>query len=305
MIARPNCRAGYTLLEVLIASLIALVLLGGLYAALNITLVRMDANRDQIAGNDLSRAIFNRVGADMANTLGPLPPKSGGDGETGGSSASSDTTTTAAATTTTADTTSATPAASTTTTEGETTSPAAAGVDVPFGAGIVGTDKQLKIILSRTPAVLVDIEAGNTDAGQPADLRSVFYYLAADGFGLCRQERPWVTADGVWNSTEPDRTDETTDIIAPEVKDLTFEYYDGGTWQSSWDGTATDLDGVSLIGPPRAIKVILVLEFRGRAGPVQKRVVQIIPIRAAVGNYIPETTTDSTTTTTPATTGGN
>lgn len=308
-------RGGYTLLEVLIASLIALILLAGLYAALNVTLVRMDANRDQIAGNDLSRAVFNRVGADLANTLGPLPPKSGGDGTTGGASSSSSGASSTAATTGSSGTTgtstetsaaAATTESTTTTTDGTTTSAAAAGVDIPFGAGIVGTDKQLKIVLSRTPAVLVDLEAASADTGtgQPSDLRSVVYYLAADGQGLCRQERPWVTADGVWNSSDPDRTDEAADIIAPEVKDLTFEYYDGGTWQSSWDGTATDIDGVSLLGPPRAIKVILVVEFRGRAGPVQKRVTQIVPIRSAVGNYIPETTTDSTTTATP-TTGGN
>jgi len=307
-------RSGYTLLEVLISSLIALILLASLYVALNITLVRMDANRDQIAGYDLSRAILNRVGADLANTLGPLPPKSGGDGTTGGGSGSSTgssatttatgTTATGTTATTTADPSAAAAATGTTTTTTTDGTAAAAGVDIPFGAGIVGTDKQLKIVLSRVPTALVDFDAAGADAttNQPADLRSVLYYLAADGMGLCRQERPWVTADGVWNSTEPDRADEISDIIAPEVKDLTFEYYDGGTWQSSWDGSATDIDGVSLIGPPRAIKVILVVEFPGRAGAVQKRVVQIMPMRAAVGNYIPST--DSGTATTTTATGG-
>jgi hypothetical protein len=159
------------------------------------------------------------------------------------------------------------------------------------------------------PTLIVDYENATADGSQSADLRSVTYYLASDGSGLCRQERYNVTQDGIWNSSEPDRTDETADLIAPEVRDCTFEYYDGGTWQSSWDGSATDLDGASVVGPPRAIKIILVLEFAGKNGPVQKRVSQVIPIRAANGNYIPPLPETDSTTTTPTegstTTGGN
>jgi prepilin-type N-terminal cleavage/methylation domain-containing protein len=299
-IGNRKLRRGYTLLEVLLASVIALVLLGALYAALNLTLVRMDASRSAIVTNDLSRAVFNRMTTDIANTLGPLPPKSGGDGMTGGASGSSTSTTTATGTATTGATGTTATGSATTTTDTTSTAATSTTTNTPFGAGVVGTDKQATFFLSKVPTSLTDLDVvAGSDVSLPSDMRRVTYYLASDNAGLCRQEKPWVTADGVWNNTEPDRTDEASEVIAPEVKDITFEYYDGGTWQSTWDGSATDTDGVSLIGPPRAVRITLVLEFVGKNGPVQKTVRQVIPIRAAVGNYTPTDTATTTTTTTP------
>jgi type II secretory pathway pseudopilin PulG len=305
MRARTRRRPGYTLLEVLLASVVAVVLLGALYSALEVTLVRMDANRNVIVANDLSRAVFNRLTLDLSNALGPLPPKSGGDGTTG-SAAASPTTTASTSSTTAATSASPSPDASgTASTADPATSAAASGVNIPFGSGVVGTDKQLSLFVSRLPTALTDLDVINaTDVALPSDLRRVTYYLASDGAGLARQSKPWVTADGVWNATDPDRANELAEVIAPEVKDATFEYYDGGTWQSSWDGSQTDIDGVSLIGPPRAIRVVLVLEIAGRGGPKQKRVSQTIPLRAAVGNYLPADATTTTPTTSSSTTGG-
>ena len=291
-------RPGYTLLEILLASVIAMLLLAALYAALDVTLLRMEVNRDQIARNDLRRAVINRMSADLVNTLGPLPPKSGGDGMTGtGSSASTGTASASTATpaSATTSTSASTPAATTDTTT--TDSPVVTGADIPFGSGIVGTDKQLMIFLSRVPTSLVDLEAAaNVDVTLPADMRRVTYYLSTDGVGLCRQERPWVTADGVWNTSDPDRTDEFSEIIAPEVLDVTFEYFDGSAWQSTWDGSQTASDGVALTGPPRAIRVTFEMQFSSRGTMLQKQVRHTFPVRTAVGNYVPPTT-DSTTTT--------
>ena len=292
---RPRTRRGYTLLEVLLASVIAVVLLGALYAALEVTLVRMDVNRNVIVANDLSRAVFNRVTLDLTNTLGPLPPKSGGDGTTGSAAA----TTTAAPTTASTDS-SASAAAPT----ADTASAASSGVNTPFGAGVVGGDKQVTLFVSRLPTALTDLDVINvTDVSLPSDLRRVTYYLATDG-GLARQSKPWVTADGVWNATDPDRSNEAAEVIAPEVLDASFEYYDGGTWLSQWDGSATAIDGTSLTGPPRAIRVTLVLEFSARGGRQQKRVSQVIPLRAAVGNYQPAEPAAATPAAATPTTGG-
>jgi hypothetical protein len=63
---------------------------------------------------------------------------------------------------------------------------------------------------------------------QPADLRRITYYRGASG--LCRQERPWVTSDGVWNSADADRTDELGDLLAEEITDVQFQYFDGSSW---------------------------------------------------------------------------
>jgi prepilin-type N-terminal cleavage/methylation domain-containing protein len=319
---RTGPRAGYTLLEVLVASAIAALLLAALYVALDTAMIRMDTGRDQVGGNDFARALFNRIGADLQASLGPLQPKSGGGtpmdpASTSGSTPTGGTTTGGTGTNTTGTGSNSTTGSSGTSgsTSGSTTASAsdtgstegtAVASDLPFQGGVFGTNKSVSVFLSRVPTALIDpAAAADPESIHSTDLRKVTYYQSSTG-ALCRQERPWVTADGVRNSLEPDSSTEAFDVIAPEVVDATFEYYDGGTWQGSWDGSMTGLDGVTPVGPPRAIRVTLVLEFPGRSGAmVQKRVTQVIPLRAAIGDYVPPTdaATDPATTGTP-TTGG-
>ncbi len=304
---RPTTRPGYTLLEVLLASMIAIILLAALYAALDVTLNGMDAGRDQVQSSDLSRAILiARMGNDLAGCLGPLPPKSGGgtSDQAGSSSSSSSSSTTSSSTTSS----STTPSSTTGSSDPGATTPAPDAEDpnamstiaanVAFQAGVYGSDKFVTIFVSRVPTALTDIEAAaNPDLLLGADVRKVTYYLGAAG-GLCRQERLWVTADGVGNVMEPDYSTEEFDVIAPEVADVTFEYLDAGSWLGTWDGTQVSTDGVSLVGPPRAIRVTMVLEFPGSNGqPVQKRVAHVFPVRSAVGLYQPPIDTMTGTTT--------
>ena len=179
----------------------------------------------------------------------------------------------------------------------------ALAADVPFQAGVVGTDKQLTMFLSRVPQSLTDRQAAaNPELLLPTDLRRVTYYLGSGG-GLCRQDRPWVLAEGVRNSTDPDFTTEATDLIAPEVVDATFEYFDGSTWLSDWDGSYANTDGKSVTGPPRAIRVILILEFPETGDVVTRKTVQhTIAVRTANGLVPPAAlpTDDTMTTTDPA-----
>ena len=119
-----------------------------------------------------------------------------------------------------------------------------------------------------------------------------------------------MTADGVRNSVDPDLTyGEENDVIAGEVKDLTFEYFDGSGWAGSWDGSILGPDGVTPQGPPRAVRVTLTMEFpANRTGqpPVTRTAVQVIPIRAAPGTFTPtllDPYSEGTTTTDPAATG--
>ena len=303
MIARKTNRPGFTLLEVLLASVIAVLLLAALYYSLDIILKRTEMSRDTVASDDLARAVVNRMNDDFSQSLGPMSP-------TGGETS---TTTTPAPTTTVAPTTGTTTPPSTTTgtgttgattgtpadptamepTEPETTTTA---TDIPFQAGVVGTDKQITLFMSRVPTSISDASAAvDPSAVQPADIRRVTYYIASEGKGLCRQERPWVTADGIRNSIDPDRTDEAGDLIAPEVADFTVEYFDGSSWAGEWDGTLVSSDGVSVTGPPRAVRITLVLEVPGRDGPVQKNVQHVFVIRAANGAYVPPTADGATT----------
>jgi prepilin-type N-terminal cleavage/methylation domain-containing protein len=288
---RPSTRGGFTLLEVLLASVVATVLLGAVYAALDLTINLIDANRRVIAASDVTRAVTSRLIADMTNTLGPLPPNSGGSDPVSQGAAAAPSDSSGAAGASAPASTASVPA------DPDAPSAAASGLNVPFGAGVIGSDKQVTLFVSRLPGALTDPALANPTALPTSDLTRVTYYLASDGAGLARQAHSAVTADGVWNASDPDRSNELTDVIAPEVKDITFEYYDGGSWLGSWDGSATDVDGVSLTGPPRAVRVTLVLQLKGRSGPYQKTVMQTIPLRAAVGNFLPETPADPAATT--------
>jgi hypothetical protein len=276
------------MLEVLAASAIGILLLSALYVSYDIALRSTAAGRDVTGEADLYRAIVNRLNIDLSSPVGLLAPKSG---QTNGSSSSSTTTGT-----------------TTTTTEATT-----ASTLLPLQSGVIGGGQQLTVFVSRPPKYLTERNIPydpTTTGSQPPDLTKITYYLHTSGKGLCRQERTWVTADGAWDNADPDRAYEEGDLIAPEVVDASFEFASGSDWISSWDGSQAGVDGASLQGPPRAIRVTLTLELIGPTGqPVQKTLIHVFPIRAAAGPGMPTTTatttTDPTATGTTGTTGGN
>ena len=306
-------RAGFTLLEVLLASLIAVFLLGGLYVMFDITIRQTQEARDVVDSSSLSRNVFNRMALDFACTLTPLPPKSGGNstGSVAASTTNSGTSTgTTSSSTGSASTGTGTESTGTTTETIDGTTAAAA--DVPFQAGVVGTAQQVTMFVSRVPQALGDasifsqIQQGSTGEGTYSDLVKVTYWMGSNG-GLCRQEHPWVTADGVRNTVDPDRSDEANDVITEEVTNLSFEYFDqsAGGWVTEWDGSAFGPDGVTPLGPPRAVRVTLTVSIassRPNQAPTEKTVKQVIPIRTAAGSSTP--TILDTTTTTESTGGG-
>ena len=312
---RNRKRRAFTLLEVLLASLIAILLLAALYFAMDVTLRQTQESRDAVDVDNLSRGVYTRMTLDLSASLGPLPPKSGGNAASSTSStptsdpsmmATTDpsmmTTPTASAPSATTTTTPTDPSAAATPAVDPATGEAAAtpqAADIGFQAGIIGTDKQLTVFASRLPSMMTSARGLSDTSGAqlPSDLVRITYWISQNG-GLCRQERPWVTADGVRNSSDPDLTDEAGDTLVQEVSDVTFEYFhpkDG--WMPSWDGSQMSPDGVTPIGPPRAVKVTLVYSIPStRRGdpPFEHTVVQVIPVRSAPGGMTPEMITPST-----------
>lgn len=271
MILQRGHRSGFTLLEVLLASTIGVLLLGALYFALDMVLRQSSAGREEVQKNDLTRAVLNRMQIDLAGALGPLPPRSGG--EVTDDSMMMETTPTTEATD---------PNAATDPNVATTESPLTSGVDLPLGCGVVGNGKTLTVFVAKVPQSLTDRTA-DPNALLPTDLRRVTYYMGSSG-GLCRQEKPWVTADGVRNNADADRTDEQGDLVSEDISDVSFEYYDGVNWLSEWDGSQTNMDGKSVMGPPRAIRVTLQIERVDSQGQTStQKVRHVLPIRAANG----------------------
>src|SRR3954467_12912604 len=61
----PPRRAGYTLLEVILALAIAVMLFSALYVTVNIQLRHTQAGRELIEQSTLVRSVFNRMSADV------------------------------------------------------------------------------------------------------------------------------------------------------------------------------------------------------------------------------------------------
>jgi len=156
-------------------------------------------------------------------------------------------------------------------------------------------DPSLVLASQNDPSVLV-----------PTDLRRITYWLA-DGGGLCRQETALVTSDDLyqnnttWGMNEPPTVatsssnmsggfSEKDCIIAKEVTDLQFEYYDinstsdDGGWNTLWNGTNPGPDGITPAGPPTAIRVTFSIKLKGPNGEdTTKQYKQVIPILTANG----------------------
>jgi prepilin-type N-terminal cleavage/methylation domain-containing protein len=270
-------RAGYTLLEVMLAIFIGVLLIAALYVALDVQLRYMQTGRNAVAEGQLARGILARMASDIRQHLGKQP------------AAASSTSTTSTTTTTTA------PTSSTTSTDAA-AAPAAGDAaasstnslgSTQFNYGVQGDETSLMLFVSAVPRY------GRNDIDNQngvSDLRRIAYSLIP-GTGLARIESRSFSTD------DADLADATPDILAQEVLALSFRYYDGasGSWVTTWDGSTT--------GPPVAIEITLglqppvdmILPRREVPQPTYYRLVVAIP--SAIIEQ--EATTGSTTTTTP------
>src|SRR5947209_8813225 len=67
-------RGGFTLLEVLLASALAVILMAALYVALDVQLRLAEAGRQSIEQATLTRAVVQRLENDLSSGVGPVAP---------------------------------------------------------------------------------------------------------------------------------------------------------------------------------------------------------------------------------------
>jgi prepilin-type N-terminal cleavage/methylation domain-containing protein len=244
----PRRRTGFTLLEMLLASGIAVLLMAALYVAMDVQVRFAQTGREAVEQSALARALFARIAADIDGALTPITAV----GTSSSAASASAAGTGGAATGTAAD----------------------AGVSVlgsvtPLNMGVQGDNGQLILYVSRVPRSSSGGDVVNADA-QPlgaSDLRRVSWWLAAAGDGgLARQELDRVTADDDDSQPPPFVSDEARFIVAPEVAGVTFRYFDGTTWLDTWDGSQIGQDNATPVGPPRAVEIRLDIRAPG-AGP--------------------------------------
>jgi prepilin-type N-terminal cleavage/methylation domain-containing protein len=240
----PRPRAGFTLLEVLLASAIAVGLMSGLYMAMDICLGQMQAGREVVEQSSLSRALFARVTNDLTSSLAPTQPAP--------SNAS-----------------------------------ATAGPTVVFQVGVKGDLNRVAIYLTRLTRSVVKPpdDANGTQSSYVSDVRRICYFWTESG--LARQEILAVTSDQV--DDLPSEVDENTKILANEAKEFEVRYYDGTSWQESWDGSSPGPDGKTPMGPPRAIEITVTLGVPG--SDETKTYKHVIAFPAAPGAAAQDSTT--------------
>jgi prepilin-type N-terminal cleavage/methylation domain-containing protein len=271
-------RGGYTLLEVLLAMAIAVMLLAGLYAAMSVQLHHAEAGREVVEQATLARALLSRIRQDIAaatnvpdasryrlkstqsNSQGGGSGQSGASGATGTTGAGGTTTPAAGATGATTGA-SGTTGSGTSSTDPSTTTgglTAADGSMVSWVYGIQGDSATLNLFVSKLPREVLTPEALSGDMQLPtvSDLRRVSYWMADSTNGLARQEIKVETAQDL-AAMPPAVSDESTVKYTPEVRNVQFSYYDGTGWQDSWDSTTLGADGITPVGPPRAVAVTI------------------------------------------------
>ena len=230
-----NRRGGFTLLEVLLSSAIGVLLLGGLYVAVEVQYRQIHAGQQAGKQATLASRLLSKIASDIAGELCPTLP---------------------------------TPATSSSTT---TNGAAAAGAATPatnvvvINNGVLGDQQDLILTGSRMPSETLkpDILSTGTPIYGTSDVHRVMYWVAQGDGGLARFELKTVTDpnQSAYCVLPPAVPDEASYIIAPEVKSIQFSYFDGTSWNDTWDGSQpsqlANSDGVTPQGPPLAIAVVI------------------------------------------------
>jgi hypothetical protein len=266
------------------ATTIAVLLLGALYVAVNMQLQSAQMSRDTIQGSTLERALMARMDADAAQVIGLSDParyrfQAGLDTTESSATATPGSTTPAPSPTPSA--TNMTPVAvgatglSSAVTSSSSDGSGVSNVVLPLG--VMGDSRTLHLYISNLPREIFSSGAslaatGAGDVPPPvSDIRRVSYWIVGGSDspgGMARQEVSLATSDDALQNLPPGIDDETSFIIADEVRDLNFQYWDGTQWQDSWDSTTLGPDGVTPIGSPLAVAVTVQIALP-HSGPPQ------------------------------------
>lgn len=227
-------RAGFTLLEVFFASIISLLLLGSLLAALDLYRRISTVGRDDVERAQVTRTVLRMMIVDLRSASLP----------------SDDSTEEEEAQVT----------GLTVTSEDEMlvsyTEPAEAYSG--GGVGIVGDSASIVIHTAR-PArdVLAMLAPGTTEPAAISEMQSVSYFLAypgdsglpgavgslvaetgGDGVGLARLSGDRMAIEFADTTSNLDALAAETRLLAPEITYLQFRYFDGLAWYDMWDSQA-------------------------------------------------------------------
>ncbi|MEW4487721.1 prepilin-type N-terminal cleavage/methylation domain-containing protein [Thalassoglobus sp. JC818] len=236
-------RAGFSLIEVLIALALTVLLLSAVYSAVGLHLRFQVAGRDQIHRAQLIRALVRKFDSDISALAFTIEEEETASTDTDASTSEESTT--------------------------DTTLDSLSSESIPLPFGLVGTSEYVHLCVSKPIRELTyeSLATGVTETGRTTDLATVTWgtgpidpaFLidptqpahrneANDALerrpltGLGRRVLDFYAFDSA--------TDTLTeyDILAPEITEVQFSYFDGIAWVDSWDSR-------TLGSLPRAILV--------------------------------------------------
>jgi hypothetical protein len=245
MIARRPRASGYTFLEVTLALGLSLILVAGIYSAVQMTYQQWEIGRQAADEAQLVRSLFQRIRLDMQSAMTSWkPPTTVQPGAAAAASAATGATGASAA------------AATGSSTGGTVASDNP--TDFPPG-GVFGGPSGVSVVIHSPPSDL-DFSPNIRPGTTISVLRTISYRIGsvdndddvdAGLEGLIRDESP-TTPDA--NTPNGISSDAKSDLIAPEVEGLRLSYYDGLYWTDSWDSEQT--------GPPVCVQVEVGLRLK-------------------------------------------
>lgn len=208
-------RHGFTLLEMVLVLSLTGVILGLVGTAIYVQIRAAEKGRLLVDEAQLARAVLTRIAEDLRNAV-PLAAKP----SAASASGSSDTAT-----------------------------------ENAFAGGLQGSLQCLQVdaaCMSRPNLLLTATTSGGSERPTLSDVKTVTYSLGNPGTlspaergdslsdsagGLYRREMERAAFTWAMQQGQADVLNLATSLVAPEVVDLQFTYYDGETASDSWDST--------------------------------------------------------------------
>lgn len=262
-------RAGFTLLEVILALALSTLLVGMIVLAVRLNLRLLDAGREEVEEAQLARALLTQVASDLRGAVAynPLDAASMLPDTMGDAADLADAAADAGLDTESLD----TDSLDTDIAEDRVTGLAdsAAPRSKP---GLFGNQYELQVDVARLPRMdqllsLATAASEGVALDVPTDVKTVLYYVAAapssaDGTvqtesdvptGLFRVELDRAMAAYASDQGTFTLDDVQREPIASEVAAVEFRYYDGYNWQTEWDS-------IEYGGLPMAVEVAIAMQ---------------------------------------------
>ena len=298
-------RAGFTLMELLLALGLAAVVAGMMGSLIQIYLINQEKGQDSVRQAQLARAILNMISEDVRTVVRPqtfdasgleqlLASDTGSGGGSGGAQAGGAQAGGAQAGASPAAGGSSSPStqgsAGAASSSGASASAAGGGtteasaVATPMPPGIYGTSTSIEIDVSRLPRpdeYFPQLSDPTTGAlgDVPSDIKTVGYYVQtpqSDGVldplatltqnqtvigsdvvapangGLVRRSIDRAVTQYAYDMGNSSQLLKTGQLVAPEVLALEFQYFDGTSWMTEWDGSKQGL--------PHVVKITIAMQ---------------------------------------------